>query len=230
MSSRKALPAHLSQFRHAIVAVDIVVFAIKEGRLMTLLLKLTRPPFEKAWALPGGLITPTENLEEAVVRHIDYKTGLKDLYSEQLYTFSDIGRDPRGRVVSVAHLALLGNAETASLSLAPEYGAIEWFDTAKLPELAYDHAAIIETARERLKAKLGYTNIAQHLLPTSFSLSDLQKAYEIVLGHPLDKRNFRKKLLALDIITEATGKSTGAFRPAQLYRFKDKKAKIIEIL
>ncbi len=197
---------------------------------MTLLLKLTRPPFEKAWALPGGLITPTENLEEAVVRHIDYKTGLKDLFSEQLYTFSDIGRDPRGRVVSVAHLALLGNAETASLSLAPEYGAIEWFDTAKLPELAYDHAAIIETARERLKAKLGYTNIAQHLLPASFSLSDLQKAYEIVLGHPLDKRNFRKKLLALDIITEATGKSTGAFRPAQLYRFKDKKAKIIEIL
>ncbi len=219
----------INQFQHAIVAIDTVIFRIYKGSLQTLLLELTREPYIGNWAVPGGLITPDENIEESVVRHIENKTGLKEVYSEQLATFGDIGRDPRGRVVSVAYLSLVAEAPD-DLKTISDYSDIKWFDTNKLPSLAYDHKKIISMALELLRAKLSYTNIAQHLLKKEFTLSELQQTYEIILGRSFDKRNFRKKILSLDIVKETKRKVTGAFRPATLYVFKNKNVKIIEVL
>jgi len=229
MATNKKLPAHLTQYQHAIVAIDTVVFSMIKGELMVLLLKITRDVFKGKWAIPGGLILPQENLEQAVERHLLYKTGFKKPYIEQLYTFADVNRDPRGRVVSVAHLVLTADQDH-KLVTGSEYGDIKWFKVNELPPLAYDHKDVIMTGLERLRAKLGYTNIAQHLLPPTFALSDLQSVYESVLSRKLDKRNFRKKILSLDIVEKTDKKIVGSFRPAELYRFKSKKSRIVEIL
>lgn len=219
----------INQFQHAIVAVDTVIFRIYKGSLQTLLLELTREPYIGSWAVPGGLIVSQENIEQSVVRHLENKTGLKEVYSEQLATFGDIDRDPRGRVVSVAYLSLVAEAPN-DLQTISDYSDIKWFAVDKLPTLAYDHKKIISMALERLQAKLSYTNIAQHLLKKEFTLTELQQAYEIILGRSFDKRNFRKKILSLDIVKETKRKVTGAFRPATLYVFKNKNVKIIEVL
>ncbi len=219
----------INQFQHAIVAVDTVIFRIYKGSLQTLLLELTREPYIGAWAVPGGLIVPQENIEQSVVRHLENKTGLKEVYSEQLATFGDIERDPRGRVVSVAYLALVAEAPNG-LQTISDYSDIKWFAVDQLPILAYDHKKIISMALERLRAKVSYTNIAQHLLKKEFTLTELQLVYEIILGRSFDKRNFRKKILSLDIVKETKRKVTGAFRPATLYVFKHKNIKIIEVL
>ncbi len=229
MKKEKKLIAPLQPFRHAIVAVDLVIFGLNDKGLVTLLLKAARPPFAGKWVLPGGLVGPMENLEEAVERHIQEKTGLKKVYVEQLATYGETKRDPRGRVVSVAHLALVVDT-SAPIAKNDDYEAIAWHDVKKLPPLGYDHAEMIALARRRLQAKLGYMNIAQFLLPPSFTLSDLQHVYETVLGQTLDKRNFRKKILSLDIVEKLDKKVSGAFRPAELYSFTHKKPRIVEIL
>ena len=228
MSSKKTIKA-LRQFQHAIVAVDTVLFAINDDKLMTVLLQIKRKPLTGTWALPGGLIMPDENFEQGIERHLRSKLGLKKPYAEQLYTFGETDRDPRGRVVSVAYIGLLSQVEN-KLSTNEDYSSNQWFDIKKLPALADDHKKIISVALERLRSKLAYTNIAQYLLEEKFTLSQLQKAYEVVLGHVLDKRNFRKKLLSLNILKEVKGTAMGAFRPAQLYSFSSKQSKIIEIL
>jgi 8-oxo-dGTP diphosphatase len=194
-----------------------------------LLLKIVRAPFTNKWAVPGGLILPTENLDQGVERHLNSKTGLKGVYSEQLYTFGEVHRDRRGRVVSVAYLSLL-NDSAQKIKTTADYSDSAWFDVKKLPELAYDHKEIITRALERLRGKLSYTNIAQHLLPKQFTLTELQTIYELILSEKFDKRNFRKKILSLGILEESSKKVRGAFRPAQLYSFKSKNVKIVEIL
>lgn len=220
---------YLTLFKHAIVAVDTVIFSVYENKLFVLLLEIIHSDFKNKWALPGGLILPTENLEEGVQRHLLVKTGLRDVYFEQLYTFSEIDRDPRGRVVSSAYLSLLSDYEK-KIKTSKDYSDIKWFDIKKLPPLAYDHKKIIIKALERLKGKLSYTNIAQYLLPKEFTLSDLQHVYETILDKELDKRNFRKKVLSLGIIEKTKKKTLGAFRPAQLYCFNSKQVKIVEML
>lgn len=228
MKSNNTIKA-LQSFKHAIVAVDSVIFTIKDDALQVLLLKVIRKPLTNKWVVPGGLVLPQENLDKAVNRHIVNKTGIKKIYTEQLYTFGEINRDPRGRVVSVAYFSLLADSET-NVSTINDYSNIEWFDIKKLPSLGYDHKEIIVKALKRLRAKIGYTNIAQYLLAPAFTLSDLQTVYELILGHSLDKRNFRKKILSLDIIENSNKKIAGSFRPAVLYRFKSKKTEIVEIL
>jgi 8-oxo-dGTP diphosphatase len=213
----------------AVLATDTVAFRLHQGQLEVLLIPVTNPTFKGKEGLPGGLIDPKETAEQAAIRHLTLKGGLSGAYVEQLYTFSDIDRDPRGRVVSVAYLALFAPDE-AELESGAEKGA-RWCPVASVRHLAYDHDTILAVALERLRARIEYTTIIRHLLSHEFTLTDLQQAYESVLGHDLDKRNFRKKILALELVAE-TGRTrlAGASRPAALYKFAHKGVKAIEIL
>lgn len=214
----------------AAVAVDVVIFTIKDGHLSTLLIQAKTSPFPGKWVLPGGLVKPSETIDEAVKRHMSAKVGIQNVYFEQLYTFGEVDRDPRGRVVSVAYMVLLPY-QSVEPKTNDAYTAIKWFPASLLPRLGYDHREIINVATNRLKAKLGYTNIVYGLLSSEFTLSQMQKIYEGILSKTLDKRNFRKKILQTKLLQKVLKKTIGdAHRPAQLYRFKSRKPQIIEIL
>lgn len=218
-----------SEMYFAVLAVDVVCFRIIDNRLHVLLGKVTSSSgFDGMWGFIGGLIKPDETAKEAVERHLRDKAGIANVYKEQLYTFSDVNRDKRGRVVSVAYLALAGKDPQDHSQTKTE---TKWQPVDTLPKLAYDHDEIFKRAIERLRAKIGYSNIAQHLLPEEFTLSEMQKVYEIVLGKPIDKRNFRKKILAAEMVKE-TGltRKEGVMRPAALYEFTSKKFTIFEIM
>ncbi len=194
------------------------MFTVRGGRLELLLIQMKRAPFQGRWALPGGRIGTDETVEEAAVRELQEKTGLRDVFLEQLYTFSAPDRDPAGRVVSVAHWALV--PPTVQVRCPGKYAAIAWHPAERLPPLAFDHRAIAATAVKRLRAKLSYANIAYSLLPESFALSELQATYEAILGRPLDPRNFRKRIVALGLVEETGELRTGAaHRPSRLFRF-----------
>lgn len=213
---------------HVVAAVDIVVFKVEDNTLKALFIKAVSDSYIGLWALPGGMMMVDENIDEAVRRHLKNKTGLsEDTYYEQIYTFGEIDRDPRGRTVSIAHMALVENKD---LKLSP---SVEWIDVKKIikEKLAFDHLDILKLAIERLKSKLEYTNIAKNILPKEFTLTELQNVYETILDKEIDKRNFRKKILALNILNNTEKKSSlGAHRPAELYEFKSKKTIIINIL
>lgn len=217
-------------FDHPVVAVDVVVFTLVNKELKVLLLELSEEPFSGKWALPGGLVTNSETLEESAHRHLVTKASIKDAYIEQLYTFGDPKRDPKGWVVSVAYMALLPEYAQA-LETIGRYKSINWHSVKSLPSLAYDHAQIIDVARKRLKGKLSYTNIVYALLQKEFTLTDLQEVYESILGRELDKRNFRKKIDSLGLVVKL-GKKTqgGAHRPANLFKFKSQSPQEVEIL
>jgi 8-oxo-dGTP diphosphatase len=208
--------------RFAVLATDIVVFTVQDGELCVLLIEVLERPFENRWALPGGLVKPEEDILLAARRNLAEKTDVKSAYLEQLYTFGELDRDPRGRVVSVAYMALI-SSEPVNLKTTDRYGGIGWFPVRKLPVLAYDHREMIEYAVGRLRTKLEYTNIIYSLLPEKFTLTRLQKIYEIILGRTLDKRNFRKKFLSLGLIQPTKQfERGGRQRPAQLFKFKHK--------
>ena len=217
------------KYKFAAVAVDVVVFSIDQGELKVLLIEMKKSPYIGCWAAPGGLIKPNESLEQAAKRQLFTKAGLRGVYLEQLYAFGEVARDPFGRVVSTAYFALIPNAGIKPKT-SKEYGAIKWFGVKNLPKLAYDHKKIIDFALKRLRAKIGYTNIVYGLLPREFTLSDLQKVYEIILSKKLDKRNFRKKVLALNLVKPASAKRVGAHRPAKLYKFNKSLPHVVEIL
>lgn len=218
------------QFKHAIVAVDVVIFSVIDDQLKVLLLELKEKPFAGMWALPGGLVATDENLKEAAERHLSERAGATSIHIEQLYTFGEVNRDPLGRVVSVAYLALVPEKLFAPKTLS-RYSDIKWQAVKSLPQLAYDHKEIINKAYKRLKGKLSYTNIVYSLLPKDFTLTELQTLYEIILDKELDKRNFRKKINSLDLLVKRNKKRTGQpSRPAQLYGFKDSSLKEIDIL
>ena len=191
---------------------------------------MKRAPFIGCWAIPGGMVKVNEDVERAAKRHLDAKTGVKNIYLEQLYTFSRVDRDPFGRVVSVAYIALIPSAGL-KLKTSEEYADISWYPVDELPKMAYDHKEIVNFAVKRLQAKLEYTNIVYSLVPEEFSLSDLQNTYEIILKTKMDKRNFRKKILGSKIIMPTGKRKAGeANRPAELYRFVSRKPQIIELL
>lgn len=203
------------------VTVDVVIFSLIEDDLCALLVKRKREPFAGAWAIPGGFVKMGESLEEAANRKLAEETGVTDVYTEQLFTFGDVGRDPRGRVVTVGYFALV--PYSAITHKPGEYEeATDWHSLKRLPTLAFDHKQIVNYALERLRYKLEYTSVGFQLLPDEFTLSELQKAYEIVLDEKLDKRNFRRKILAAGIIEETGRKSReGEGRPAMLYHYLD---------
>lgn len=223
--------AHVEKkYNYAVIATDVAIFTVHEGKSQVLLIKMKKKPYADSWALPGGLVAPRESLREAALRHLQNKTGVKQTYLEQLYTFGDVDRDPFGRVVSVAYMALIPN-RGVHLKTTKEYGEVRWFPVKHLPSLAYDHVEVIHYALERLKAKLAYSNAVYSLLPLEFTLSDLQAVYESILSKRLDKRNFRKKILALGIIRDVRKKKVGIpNRPATLYAFIKRSPMAVEIL
>jgi 8-oxo-dGTP diphosphatase len=202
------------------VSVDVVIFSVRAHDLQALLLRRPTPPFRGRWALPGGFVRPAEALDDAARRELQAQTDVHDVYLEQLYTFGAPKRDPRGRVVSVAYFALVAS-EVAIRAGSPEV-EINWHSISSLPELAFDHADILRYALQRLRYKLEYTSVGFELLPNEFTLTELQTAYEIVLGKELDKRNFRRRMLEAGILTETTRyrESEGQGRPARLYRYR----------
>ena len=202
--------------RQPLVASVVVIFAIVEGELSVLLIHRSAPPEEGRWALPGALWDGSESLEQAATRTLAKETGARDLYLEQLFTVS--GLDPAQPVVAVAYFALV-DAEAVRLREEQDW-APAWHRLSSLPALAFDNNGLIEQALARVRAKLEYTNIAYGLLPERFTLRELHDTYESILGRALDRRNFRKRLLASGVV-EATGerRREGAHRPALLYRF-----------
>jgi 8-oxo-dGTP diphosphatase len=204
------------------VTVDVVIFALREGELQVLLIKRGIPPYAGRWALPGGFIRKGESLEAAARRELDEETGVRDVYLEQLYTFGDPDRDPRGRIVTVAYYALL-TGEARPAVAGTDAGEAMWVPARQHPTLAFDHERILAYALERLANKLEYTTAGFKLLPRTFTLGQLQQVYEAVLGRPLDKRNFRRKMAMLGNLTPLDEwVREGAGRPAQLHRFSPK--------
>ena len=212
--------AYSYDFPRPSVTVDLVIFSIEAGILRALLIRRGETPFKGAWALPGGFVREAESLDDAAKRELREETGVKDVYLEQLYTFGETDRDPRGRVITVAYFALIA-AGRQVLKADTDAEHVQWFPVKDLPDLAFDHAAIIDYALERLKNKLEYTTVGFQLLPEKFTLSELQNVYETILGKTLDKRNFRRKIALLKILEELDEqKMEGVHRPARLYRFK----------
>lgn len=205
------------------LTVDVVVFALDDEDLKAMLIKRDLAPFRGAWALPGGFVRVDETLEDAARRELAEETGLDGIFLEQLYTFGDLGRDPRERVVTVAYYALV-NLAGHRVRASTDAAQAAWFAVNELPHLAFDHARIVGTALARLRGKVRYQPLGFELLPEKFTLRQLQHLYELILDRPLDKRNFRKKVLSMGILKETSEIETDvAHRAARLYRF-DKKA------
>ncbi|MFN2240976.1 MAG: NUDIX hydrolase [Anaerolineae bacterium] len=207
------------QQNRPLVTVDVVIFTLRAGSLQVLLVRRKRPPCEAMWAIPGGTIGPVEDLEAAAVRILEEETGLGDVFLEQLYTFGDPDRDARGRVITVSYFAVVPASELVP-GAAEDSERVRWWPITALPPLAFDHGAILSYALTRLRYKLEYTAVGFELLPDVFTLSELQNAYEIVLGEALDKRNFRRKILSAGVIEPSGGFHTGEGRPARLYRYR----------
>lgn len=210
------------QFARAAVTVDCVVFGLDDEDLKVLLIRRDLPPFEDKWALPGGFVRIDETLDEAARRELQEETSLERVFLEQLYTFGAIDRDPRERVITVAYYALVRLSDHRVQAATDARDAV-WFAMDDLPSLAFDHDQILETAHLRLQGKVRYQPIGFELLPPKFSLTQLQKLYEIVLGRALDKRNFRKKILGMGVLEELDEvEKDVAHRAARLYRFNRK--------
>jgi 8-oxo-dGTP diphosphatase len=200
------------------ITVDIVIFTIQDGSLRILLVKRGIAPFAGQFAIPGGFVLEDESLEQAALRELREETGVDDVFLEQLYSFGDPARDPRGRVVTVAYFALI-SAERSPLCAGTDAAEAAWWPIDNLPALAFDHGKILEYAVERLRNKLEYTTVGFQLLPQKFTLSELQEVYEAILGRKLDKRNFRRKLALLKILKPTAEYRRSGRKPARLYRF-----------
>ena len=223
------------------LAVDIVIFSLLDTSLRVLLIKRGIPPFKGRMAIPGGFVHQNESLEHAAVRELKEETGVHDVFLEQLFTFGHPRRDPRTRVISVAYYALVDRArfdEAAQASSEVEVarilvpwegetgGSVELADKSGAPlRLAFDHAEILGMAVKRLRGKLDYAPIGFQLLPERFTLFDLQRVHETILGRPLNKDSFRRRMLASGLL-ESTGESEKEVdhRPAELYRFSKRSA------
>lgn len=228
------------KFPRPALTVDCVIFGLDEEDLLkVMLIQRNLPPFTGEWALPGGFVRMDESLEAAALRELQEETGIQleltvsqdsilenentKIFLEQLYTFGDLQRDPRDRIVTVAYYALL-DLQEYQINPTTDARAAQWFPVAELPRLAFDHRQILEVALTRLKSKVRYEPIGFELLPKKFTLSQLQKLYEIVLEKPLDKRNFRKKILSMDILVELAETQTNvSHRAAKLYQFNKQK-------
>ena len=202
-----------------LVAVIVVIFTVEAGELQVLLIKRSAEPYRDHWSLPGGRLAEAQTLLEAATRRLEIETGVKDVFLEQLYTFSDLGESGS---VAVAYWALV-DRDSVRLARRKEWQPA-WCRTAELPELAFRNDRVIELSIARLRNKLAYSNVAYSLVPQQFTLSQLQQAYEAILSQPLDKRNFRKRIISLGILNE-TGRqaSEGRHRPAKLYRFRERR-------
>lgn len=215
--------SHTYEYPRPAVTVDCVVFGLDDGDLKVLLIQRQLEPFRHAWALPGGFVHMDESLDEAALRELTEETGIHRVFLEQLYTFGAPERDPRGRVITVAYYALV-NLGDHEVRAATDAESVAWFSVNELPTLAFDHDGIIDVAHERLQGKVRYAPIGFELLPRKFTLTELQRLYEVVLERELDKRNFRKRVLAMDLLIELDEvQQDVAHRAARLYRFDERR-------
>jgi 8-oxo-dGTP diphosphatase len=197
-----------------------VIFGYDGGDLKVLLIQRGLPPFKGRWALPGGFVHMDESVDQAARRELQEETGVKNVFLEQLYTFGATGRDPRGRVVTVAYYALVKLSDQ-KVRAATDAREADWFPVWDVPDLAFDHAEILRVAHERLRGKVRYDPIGFELLPEKFTLTDLQSLYETILERKLDKRNFRKKVAKLDILLDLKEvQQDVAHRAARLFGFE----------
>ena len=211
-----------------LVTVDNVIFTIINEKLQVLLVSRPIEPFKDLWTLPGWFVLESETLEEAAYRKLEEKTSVKNIYLEQLYTFSDVKRDPRWRVISTAYMAIVARENLLVKSWTWD---IKFFPVNALPKLWFDHKNVIEYAIKRLKRKLEYTNLAQYILPEKFTLTQLQNVYKIVMNQEFDVRNFRKKINKLWILEETWEMEVwNKYRPAKLFKFSNKNIEIIVII
>lgn len=201
------------------LTVDCVVFGLDGSDLKVMLIQRKLSPFKGEWALPGGFVRLNESLEDAARRELREETGIEQVFLEQLYTFGNVERDPRDRVVTIAYYALINLAEHP-IQAATDASQAVWWSVSNLPPLAFDHQKILDVALTRLKGKVRYEPIGFELLPQKFTLSQLQKLYETIFGISLDKRNFRKKILKMDLLIELDEIQTDVpHRAARLYQF-----------
>lgn len=214
---------YIYDYPHPAVTTDCVIFGFDEGELKVLLIERGIEPFLGKWALPGGFINMDEDAETCSRRILKKETGLENIFMEQLYTFTSINRDPRQRVISIAHFALVRKSDYQAIA-GLDTTTVRWFGLSEVPELAFDHQEILLTAKERLKGKIKYQPIGFELLPERFTMPDLHRLYETVLQKELDRRNFRKKMLSFNILTDTGEMQRGAQnRAPKLYCFDKQK-------
>lgn len=213
--------AYTYDYPHPAVTVDVAIFTIQDDDFKVLLIERGIEPFEGSWALPGGFVGLDESLRRAAWRELKEETGVNAAFLEQLSAFGHPDRDPRERVITVAYYALIPS-DRLQLKASTDAREARLFSMSDLPELAFDHAKILRRAHQRVKDKIDDSVVALQLVPASFTLSELQRVHERILDMQIDKRNFRKKIQALDLLTP-TGeeKRDGPHRPAKLYRVKD---------
>jgi 8-oxo-dGTP diphosphatase len=220
---------NIHKYEKPSVTVDIVIFTIQDDELKVLLVKRGLEPFKDKWAIPGGFVRIQESLEEAAKRELEEETGVRDVYLEQLYSFGEPRRDPRGRVITVAYMALI-SSEKINLKASTDVSEVKWFSIKEVPQLAFDHRKILDYSLKRLRWKFEYTTVAFSLLTEKFTMGQIQKIYELVFDRQFDKRNFAKKILSLDILKEEEIKKEVSHRPPRLYSLKKNIGEIIEIL
>ncbi|MGN0014276.1 MAG: NUDIX hydrolase [Candidatus Gastranaerophilaceae bacterium] len=203
------------------LTIDVVVFTIKDNKLQVLLTKRNKEPFMGRWAIPGGFIRLSENLDDAAMRILKEKTDVEDIYLEQLYTFGDPLRYPNARVITCAYFALVKAEDVEHIFEKENVEDVSWHNVYELPEMAFDHKKIIEYSLQRTRERLEYFPITYKLLQDKFTLTELQRTYELILNKQLDKRNFRKKILAGNMLVETDEFTKSASkRPAKLYKFE----------
>lgn len=216
------------QYPRPALTVDCVIFGLDEANLKVLLIQRAHDPYAGRWAFPGGFVDMDETTDTAARRELEEETGIRDMFMEQLYTFSQVDRDPRERVVSVAYYALV-NLSDYKVTAGSDANRAEWFAVDQVPKLAFDHDHILQVALARLKGKVRYQPIGFELLPEKFTLGQLQKMYELILGRELDKRNFRKKILGMDLLLPLSEQQRGvSHRAAKLYQFDRDKYRALE--
>lgn len=219
----------LTDYKQPSVTVDMVIFSVFDNELKVLLVERGMEPFKDRWAIPGGFVQINESLDETAQRELIEETGVKDVYLEQLYSFGEINRDPRGRVITISYFALV-NADKVKLKASTDVKDVKWFSIKKLPVLAFDHKKILDYALKRLKWKFEYTCVGFSLLPKKFKLSELQRLYEVVFDKKFDKRNFMKKVHSLNILKEEGIDESVPYRPPTLYSLKNNIKDIVEII
>lgn len=228
MNTNERDGAFTYRYARPALAVDCVVFGLDDDDLKVLLIRRGTEPFVGKWALPGGFVHMDETVEDAARRELREEAGIDRAVLEQLHVFSALGRDPRERVVTVAHYALVKLSDHA-VRAATDAREAAWFGVDDLPTLAFDHAAIVEMATDKLRAKVKQTPIGFELLPKKFTLTQLQRVYEKVLDQEIDKRNFRKKVLATGLLIETDEvEQDVAHRAARLFRFDEKAYRKLE--
>lgn len=206
------------------VAVDSIIFGYDEGgrELKLLLLKRNFQPARGEWSLMGGFVTKNESIDDAAKRILNQLTGLTDVYMEQLYTFGEVERDPGARIISIAYFALI-KINASDLELVKNHGAT-WIPISSMPRLIFDHEAMVERALKKLQIRARTQPIGFELLPDKFTIPQLQGLYEAIYNKTLDKRNFRRKLLTMDLLEKQEEKEKESSRKgAWYYRFDQKK-------